>query len=402
MDMNWENTLSNKVLGMEESATLLMAKLGRELKEQGHKVISLSLGEPDFDTPQDIKNAAEEALAAGRTKYCPVSGELEFKKAIQKKLKEENGIDSKLSQIVVSNGAKQCIANVCISLINPDDEIILFAPYWVSYKAIADFVGAKSIELKAGVERDFKVSAKELEDAITDKTKLVIFSSPCNPSGSVFTKEELHEIAAIIEKNPHVFVLSDEIYEYINFSDAHFSIGSIPAIKDQVITVNGMSKGFSMTGWRLGYMVAPEPIASACEKVQGQFTSGACTFNQVAAAYALNSDKKSVFEMRDAFLERKKLVSKLLNEIPGFKSNDPKGAFYLFPDVSELFGKSYNGTVIKDADDLAILLLREAHVATVSGGAFGSPECLRLSYAASQEELTEALRRIKDLVLKIK
>lgn len=399
--MNWEKALSGKVLAMEESATLLMAKLGRELKEQGHKVISLSLGEPDFDTPDDIKNAAEKALTEGRTKYCPVSGELEFKKAIQKKLKNENDIDCTLSQIVVSNGAKQCIANVCISLINPGDEIILFAPYWVSYKAIADFVGAETTELKAGVERNFKVNAQDLEKAITDKTKLIIFSSPCNPSGSVFTKEELLEIAAVIERNPHVFVISDEIYEYINFSGIHFSIGSVPAIKDQVITVNGMSKGFSMTGWRLGYMVAAEPIANACEKVQGQFTSGACTFNQVAAAYALNSDKKSVFEMREAFLERKKLVSELLNDIPGFKSNDPEGAFYLFPDVSELFGKSYGDTVIKNADDLALFLLKEAHVATVSGGAFGSPECLRLSYAASKEDLREALKRIKEVVAQL-
>lgn len=399
--MDWNKVLADRVVSMEESATLLMAKLGRELKEQGHQIISLSLGEPDFDTPDEIKEAAKLALDKGYTKYCPVSGVTEFKKAIQKKMARDNNIHCSLNQIIVSNGAKQSIANAVLSLVNPGQEIILFAPYWVSYKAIAEFAGAKVTEIKAGIELDYKVTAAMLEEKLNSNTKLIIFSSPCNPSGSVFSKEEIIAIAKVLQKYPDTFILSDEIYEYINFSEKHFSIGSLDEIKDRVITVNGMSKGFSMTGWRLGYLIAHEAIAKSCEKIQGQFTSGASTFSQHAAAFALEHSLSSSAAMCKDFEERKVVVSELLNKIKGFKSNDPKGAFYLFPDVSELFGLRYNDFTVENADDLSMFLLKEAHVATVSGSAFGSPECLRLSYAASMADLTEAMNRIRNAVNKL-
>lgn len=399
--MDWNKVLAGRVASMEESATLLMAKLGRELKEQGHQIISLSLGEPDFDTPGEIKEAAKQALDKGYTKYGPVSGVPEFKKAIQKKMARDNNIHCSLSQIMVSNGAKQSIANAVLSLVNPGDEIILFAPYWVSYKAIAEFAGAKVTEIKAGIELDYKVTAAMLEEKLNEKTKLIIFSSPCNPSGSVFSRDEIYDIAKVLKKYPGTFIIADEIYEYINFNEKHFSIGSIEEVKDQVITVNGMSKGFSMTGWRLGYLVAHEAIAGACEKIQGQFTSGASTFSQHAAAFALENSLTASEAMCRDFRERKRAVAELLNDIRGFKSNDPKGAFYLFPDVSELFGLRFNDLTIKNADDLSMFLLKEAHVATVSGSAFGSPECLRISYAASMNDLIEAMSRIKNAVNKL-
>jgi aspartate aminotransferase len=396
--MDWKHILSKKVTDMEESATLKMAKLARELKEQGKKIISLSLGEPDFDTPLSIKEAAIKSLLEGQTKYAPVSGIPELKKAIQMKMERDNHITCGLDQIVVSTGAKQSIANVCLSLLNPGDETLLLAPYWVSYKAIAEFAGSQVVEIKAGVNQEYKVTAEQLDKAINPKTKLIIFSSPCNPSGSVFTKKELLEIARVLEKHPHVFILSDEIYEYILFSGTHFSLGSLESIRDRVITVNGMSKGFSMTGWRLGYMIAHPEIAKACEKIQGQFTSGATTFTQHAAAYALLHAKKEALQMTKSFERRKLVFSKSLSKIKGFKCNDPKGAFYLFPDISAYFGRKKGGKTIQNAEDFSLLLLEHAHVATVSGEAFGNPECLRLSYAVSEEELLEATERISTFV----
>jgi aspartate aminotransferase len=396
--MDWNQILSSKVTEMEESATLKMAKLARELKEQGKKIISLSLGEPDFDTPDNIKQSAINAILQGHTKYAPVSGVPELKKAIQAKMARDNNIQCDLNQIVISTGAKQSIANVCLSLLNPGDETILLAPYWVSYKAIAEFVGSKVVEVKAGIDQEYKVTAEALEKAINSNTKLIIFSSPCNPSGSVFSRDELESIAKVLEKHPQVFILSDEIYEYIVFSEKHFSLGSLESIKDRVITVNGMSKGFSMTGWRLGYMIAHPEIAKACEKIQGQFTSGATTFNQHAAAYALTNAKEDALKMTKSFERRKEIFSEALNKIPGFRCNDPKGAFYLFPDISAFFGKKIGGSLIKTAEDFSLLLLKHAQVATVSGEAFGNSECLRLSYAASEEDLLEATRRISNFV----
>lgn len=397
-----QNRLSRRVTEMEESATLKMAAAARKLKDEGKQVISLSIGEPDFDTPQNIKEAAKKALDDGYTKYTPVNGLPELRKAISKKFKEENGLDYTIDQIVVSNGAKQSIANLVMALIEDGDEVILFSPYWVSYKAIVELNGGLSVELHAGIEHDFKVSAQQLEAAITDKTKMLIFSSPCNPSGSVYTYSELKALARVLANYPYVTIVSDEIYEYINFTPEHCSIGSFPEVAAQTVTVNGFSKGFSMTGWRLGYIGAPMYIASACTKIQGQFTSGASSFGQMAAVYALEHAKEDSVKMKNAFQKRRDIFVKKLDEIEGFKVNYPTGAFYVFPDVSYYFGKSFGDQKIKDADDFALFLLNEALVATVAGGAFGTPECIRLSYAASTEELLEAVERIKKGVAKLK
>lgn len=386
--------LSDRVLAMEESATLKMAKLARELRAEGHNVIALSLGEPDFDTPDHIKEAAKQALTDGFTKYTPVNGHLALREAICNKFKRDNDLDFTPDQIVVSNGAKQSIANLCMALLNPGDEAVMFAPYWVSYAAIVKVAGATAVGLSADIEQDFKVSAQQLEEAITDRTKIVIFSSPCNPTGSVYTYDELKEIAAVIEKHPQIVVISDEIYEYINFTANHVSIGTFESIKDRTVTVNGFSKGFAMTGWRLGYIGAPKYIAQACSKIQGQNTSGATSFGQMAAAYALNTDLSPTHAMKETFLRRRDMIIDLLKQIPGMKVNLPQGAFYIFPDVSDFFGKSHNGNVIKNSDDLAMYLLQSAHVATVAGSAFGAPKCIRISYAASDEEIKEAVKRI--------
>lgn len=386
--------LSDRVLAMEESATLLMAKLARELKDEGHKVIALSLGEPDFDTPDHIKQAAKQALDEGYTKYTPVNGLPELREAICRKFKRENDLEFTPDQIVVSNGAKQSIANLCMALLNPGDEAILFAPYWVSYSAIVKVAEGIPVELSAGIEQDFKVTAAQLEQAITDKTRVVLFSSPCNPTGSVYTYDELKAIAEVISRHPNITVISDEIYEHINFSDKHVSIGTFDAIKDRTVTVNGFSKGFAMTGWRLGYIGAPKEIADACTKIQGQNTSGATSFGQKAAAHALDADMSPTTEMRKAFLKRRDLVISLLQEIPGMIVNKPEGAFYIFPNVSAFFGKSYGDHHIENSDDLAMYILAEAHVATVAGSAFGAPNCIRISYAASEDDIREAVRRI--------
>ena len=395
--------LSNLVNNMEESATIAMAQLARDVAAEGHDVISLTLGEPDFDTPEHIKDAAKQALDDGYTKYTPVPGLPELRNAIVKKFKRDNDLDFDVSQIMVSNGAKQVIANICIALLNKGDEVLIFSPFWVSYKAIVEMHGGTSVPVYAGIDQDFKPTPAQVAAAITDKTKLVIFSSPCNPTGSVFTKSEMEALAEVFDKHKHLIIISDEIYEYINFiEEGHFSLGSIECMKDQVVTVNGFAKGFAMTGWRLGYMGGPPWLVKACSKIQGQFTSGANSFGQKAAAVALESDMTPSFKMRDAFKRRRGLVIGLLKEIPGMKLNFPKGAFYVFPDVSSFYGKtSDDGFVVNNSIDFSEYLLRKAFVGTVPGSAFGAPDCIRMSYAASDEKLAEAMNRIKDVCAKL-
>lgn len=390
--------LSDRINAMEESATIKMAQLVRDLRGQGKDVISLSLGEPDFDTPSYIKEAAKKALDEGYTKYTPVPGLVEFRKAIVDKFKRDNDLEFTVDQIVVSCGAKQSIANVCLAMLNPGDEVIIFAPYWVSYFEIVKLAEGVPVVLESSVEDDFKVSPDQLREALTDRTRLILFSSPCNPTGSVYTKEELEALAEVIRNRDDIFVIADEIYEYINFSGNHASIGAIDFLRDRTITINGMSKGFSMTGWRLGYMGAPKWIADACSKIQGQFTSGAAAFSQKAASYALEHDLLETKAMCATFEKRKHMVLDLLSEIPGLKLNHPKGAFYVFPDISSFFGKSNGRFTIHNADDFAEVILTEALVGVVSGSAFGDPNCFRLSYAASEAELKEAIRRMKSVL----
>lgn len=394
--------LSERIQRMEESATLKMAQLARDLTAKGHDVISLSIGEPDFDTPDHIKEAAKKALDEGFTKYTPVPGLLELRQAIQTKFKRDNKLDYKLNEIVVSNGAKQSIANVCLALLDEGDEVVILAPYWVSYSEIVKLAGGVPVLVKADIEQDYKVSPQQVEAAITDRTKAVLFSSPCNPTGSVYSHDELKGIAEVVAKHEQIQIISDEIYEYINFTDAHVSIGTFPEVKDRTITVNGFSKGFAMTGWRLGYIGAPAEIASACGKVQGQFTSGATAFGQKAAAFALLADMEPTYKMRNAFLKRRDLVIELLSKIPGFKVNKPQGAFYIFPDISAYFGTTDGDFKVNNADDFSEYILHTAHVAIVSGSAFGADECFRLSYAASDEALRTAIQRIADAVGKLK
>ncbi len=388
--------LSKKLQNMAESATLKMAQKARDLSAQGKNVISLSIGQPDFDTPDHIKEFAKQALDDGYTKYTPVPGLPELREAISKKFKRDNNLDYNTNQIVVSNGAKQTIANIMLSLLNPGDEVIIFTPYWVSYNDIVRFAGGTPVFVKAGIEKDFKVTPEQLEAAINPKSKLIIFSSPCNPTGSVYTHDELFELAKVIDKYDNLFVVSDEIYEHINFLGKHTSIGEFDIVKDQTITVNGFAKGFAMTGWRLGYMGAPDWLAVACAKVQGNFTSGANSFGQKAAALALSGDMGPTEKMKAAFLRRKKLVLSLISEIPGIVCNDPDGAFYIFPDISKLYGRTNGLLTINNSDDFANIILSEAHVAVVAGVAFGDDKCFRLSYAASDEDLVEAISRIKN------
>ena len=402
MSLSTARPLSELVANMSESATIKMAQLSRDLKSKGFDVISLTLGEPDFDTPDHIKEAAKQALDDGYTKYTPVPGLVELREAISRKFKRDNGLDYGSDQIVVSNGAKQTIANVCLSLLDKGDEVILFAPYWVSYSAIVKMAGAVPVPVPAGVGQDFKVTAEQVKAAITERTKLVIFSSPCNPSGSVYSLKRLEEIAAVLAPHKNIFIISYEIYEYINFTGKHVSIGTVASVKDRVITVNGFAKGFAMTGWRLGYMGAPQFLAKACAKLQGQFTSGANAFGQKAAAYALDADMAPTRKMRDEFLRRRDIVIGLLSEIRGFKVNKPEGAFYIFPDISYYFGKSDGTAAIRNSSDFCEYLLENAHVGTVGGDAFGSPDCLRISYAASEKQLREAVKRIKTAVEKLK
>lgn len=393
-----QHFLADRLQNINESATIKMSQMARELASKGHEVISLSLGEPDFDTPDHIKEAAKEALNAGYTKYTPVPGLPEFKDAIIEKFQRDNNLQFTPDQIMVSCGAKQSISNLIQALVNPGDEVIIFTPYWVSYYDIVVMNGGLPVLLKASIEQDFKVTPEQLESAITPKTKVVLFSSPCNPTGSVYSKDELESLARVIDKKGDLFVISDEIYEYINFNKEHASIGSFDFMKDQVATVNGMAKGFAMTGWRIGYVGGPAWLVKACAKIQSQCTSGAAAFSQKASAIALTSSLEPTYVMRDAFLKRKKLIQNGLNAIPNIRTNNPDGAFYIFPDVSNFFGKSNGKVTIKDANSFAELLLTEAHVATVSGSAFGDDNCIRISYAASEATLTEALRRMENFL----
>ena len=394
--------LSDRVTHMVESATLQMARMARELKAKGVDIINLSLGEPDFDTPQHIKDALVVSLNKGQTKYTPVSGLIELREAISRKFKRDNNLDYPVEQILVSTGAKQAIADTCLALLDAGDEVLLPAPYWVSYASIAQLSRASWKEILAPVNQDFKVTASQLEQHITPKTKLIIYSSPCNPTGSVFSKDELASIVAVLEKYPKIHVISDEIYEHINFSGKHTSIAEFDSIKDRVITVNGFSKGFAMTGWRLGYMAASKEIVQACDKIQGQFTSGACSFNQYAAIAALEGDMSPTIAMKEAFMKRRDLVMKHLVDIPKWQCNKPDGAFYVFPKVSEYFGMSHGNTTIQNGNDLALYLLENAHVASVGGDSFGDNQCMRFSYATSEANLNIAFERIKKALLKLK
>ena len=389
-----QNNISDRVNSLSESATIAMARKSRELKAQGIDVISLSLGEPDFNTPDFIKEAAIEGIHQNYSKYMVVNGYEDLRSAIVNKFKRDNNIDYKVDQIVVSTGAKQSIANVVLSTVNPGDEVIIPAPYWVSYEEIVKMAEGIPVYIETHIENDFKITPEQLQNAISPKTKLMIYSSPCNPSGSVYLKNELRALADVIVDHPHMIVISDEIYEHINFTGSYFSMASFEDVYNQVVTVNGVSKAFAMTGWRLGYIGAPQSIASACTKIQGQFTSGASSISQRAALAAISANPSVVNEMKTAFLERRDFIIEHLKRIDGIKINQPEGAFYVFPNVSSFFGKSIGNKQITDSNDLCLYLLEEAKVALVTGNAFGSPDCLRISYAASMEELKEAMHRI--------
>jgi aspartate aminotransferase len=398
------NKLSKRINNLSESATLAMSRLSRELKEQGKDVISLSLGEPDFNTPDFIKNSAVQAINDNFSHYTPVPGILELRKSICKKFYRDNNLEFNENQIVVSTGAKQSIANVCLSLLDKGDEVILLAPYWVSYFEIVKLCGAKPIVVESKIENNFKSSVKEIEKKISNKTKLLIFSSPCNPSGSVYSKKELVLMADMLKKYDNLFVISDEIYEHINFTNEHYSFGLIDSMKDRTITVNGVSKGFAMTGWRVGYIGAPEFIASACNKIQGQITSATCSIAQKATqAAVLSKPEDSTNYMKIEFKKRRDLIVNQLSQIEGIKCNVPDGAFYVFPDISYFFDKKdENNSVIKNSNDLSMYLLNDAHVATVAGAAFGTNECIRISYATSTKNITEATQRIKKSLEKLR
>jgi aspartate aminotransferase len=371
-----------------------MARKARELKSQGIDIISLSLGEPDFNTPDFIKDAGKEGIDKNFSKYMPVNGYQDLREAISNKFKRDNGIDYSSEQIVVSTGAKQSIANVVLSLINPGDEVVVPAPYWVSYAEIIKMAEGIPVFIDTSIKNDFKISPSELQDVITKKTKMMIYSSPCNPSGSVYSKKELRSLADILVNYPSITVLSDEIYEHINFTGSYFSIGAFPDMYNQVVTINGVSKSFAMTGWRLGYIGAPLHIAQACTKIQGQFTSGTSSISQRAAIAAVSADPSMIHEMRDAFLSRRDFILEELNKIKGININHPQGAFYVFPDVSAFFNKSYGNFTVTNSDQLAMYILETAKVAVVTGSAFGSPNCIRISYASSMEKLNDAMNRI--------
>ncbi len=400
------NYLSDRINQMAESETLAMTQLARELKAQGKDVISLSIGEPDFNTPEMVKEAAKKAIDDNFTHYPPVPGYADLREAISKKFKRDNNLDYKPEQIVVSTGGKQAIYQAVMATVNPGDEVIIPTPFWVSYKEIVRVAGGICVYVKTKIENDFKVTAEQLEAAITDKTKMIIFSSPSNPTGMLYTKEELRKIADVVARHKNVLVLSDEIYEHINFMGHHESIAQFNDVYEQVITVNGVAKGFAMTGWRIGFIGAPKVIAQACQKLQGQITSATCSIAQKATVCAMNMDPKTskdIIDMRAKFLERRDLVFKLLKEIPGLEVRLPQGAFYFFPKVNAFFGKkTEKGTLINNSTDLSMYLLNEANVATVQGSAFGDDECIRLSYATSNEALIEAIRRIKVALEKLK
>lgn len=390
--------LSNRINNLAVSQTLAMAAKARELKSQGKDVIGLSLGEPDFNTPDFIKEAAIKAIQDNYNSYTPVDGYVELKKAIINKFERDNKLNYNLSQIVVSTGAKQSLSNIAAAFINPGDEVILPCPYWVSYRDIIKLNGGVPIEVKTSISSDFKISGEDLEKAITSKTKMLWFSSPCNPSGSVYSKSELREISDVLLKHPKIYVVSDEIYEHINFSGGHSSIAAFDDMYDRTITVNGVSKAFAMTGWRIGYIGGPKWVARACNKMQGQVTSGANCIAQRAVITALQENPSKIHYMVDEFKERRDLILGLLDNINGFKCNKPEGAFYVFPDVSHYFGKTIDGVTINNASDMSMFLLEKALVATVTGDAFGNSNCIRISYAASKEQLIEAVSRIKNIL----
>ena len=393
-----EKFLSERVKNLATSQTLAMAAKARELRSQGKDVIGLSLGEPDFNIPDFIKEAAKKAIDENYNSYTPVDGYLDLKKAIIKKFERDNGLKYNPSQIVVSTGAKQALYNIASVLINPGDEVILPCPYWVSYADIVKLKGGIPVEVKTDIKNDFKMTGAQLESAITEKTKMVWFSSPCNPSGSVYSQDELLELSNIIKSHENIFIVSDEIYEHINYMGRHNSIGTINEVKDRTITVNGVSKAFAMTGWRIGYIGAPEWIARACNKVQGQVTSGANCIAQRAVITALNENPEKIKYMVEEFKSRRDLILDLLENIKGFKCNVPDGAFYVFPEISHYFGKTIDGFKINNASDMSMFLLEKALVATVTGDAFGNPNCIRISYAASKEQIIEAVERIKSVV----
>lgn len=393
--------LSHRINRLNESETLQMAKLSRELRSKGYDIIDLSLGEPDFPTPIHIREAAKIAIDEGYTKYPPVAGYPDLREAISRKFKNDNNLNFTAEQIIVSTGAKQSIANVMMVLIDPGDEVILPSPYWVSYREIIKLAEGTIAVIPSSVEKNFKMSAEELEDAITPRTKLLCFSSPCNPTGSVYTREELESFAEVLARHKGIYVLSDEIYEHINFSGRHESIAQFESLKDRVIIVNGCSKAYSMTGWRLGYIGAPLWIARACDKMQGQITSGASSISQRAALAALTSDQAETYKMCEAFNHRRNVVMKLLNEVPGLVANHPEGAFYFFPDVTSFFGKSDGKEIIMDADSLCMYLIYNAYVTVVTGRAFGNESCIRISYATSEENLVEGIRRIKEALARL-
>ncbi len=398
---NKPDILARRLSEMEESQTLAMARKSRELKEQGIDIINMNLGEPDFKTPLFIQEAAKKAVDDGHFYYTPVSGIAPLRQAIVDKLKRENHLDYSIDQVVVSTGAKQSIANVMLSLLDKDDEVIIITPYWVSYVGIVQLAQGTPVFVEGKLENEYKATAQDVKAAITSKTKAIIFSSPCNPTGSVFSEKELREIAEVIAPHSKITVVADEIYEYINFSEPHFSIGRVESLKDRVVTINGLSKGFAMTGWRLGYMAAPLAIAKACDKIQGQVTSGTNSITQYAAVTALNGSRKEVEEMKIAYEKRGKLMKSLLDNVEGFKCNTPQGAFYVFPDISDFFGKKYNEKTIQNSEDFSMFLLEEANVAVVMGDAFGAPSCIRLSFATSEDLIKKAIERIETAVKKL-
>lgn len=395
------NDLSNRILSLSESETLVMSQKSAELKAQGIDVINLSVGEPDFATPNHIKEAAKKAIDDNFSFYSPVTGFPDLRKAISEKLKTENNLTYALDQIVCSNGAKQSICNAILALINKGDEVIIPAPYWVSYPEMVKLAEGVPVVVSAGIDQDFKITSNQLESAITLKTKAIILCSPSNPTGSVYSKAELKALADVLAKHPNIYIISDEIYEHINYIGRHESIAQFEELTDRMIIVNGVSKCYAMTGWRIGWMAAPKAIAAACSKLQGQYTSGPCSISQKAAQAAYEGSQDDVETMRQAFERRKKLTFDLLSDIDGLEVNNPQGAFYLFPKCSSFFGKSYNGRTINDSADLAIYLLEEGHVACVAGNAFGAPEYIRLSYATSDENLVEAVKRMKEVLGKL-
>ena len=393
--------LSTLVNRLAPSATLAMSQKSAELKAQGVDIINLSVGEPDFNTPDHIKEAAKKAVDENYSRYSPVAGYPALRKAICAKLKNENGLDYLPEEIVCSNGAKQCVCNAVMALVSPGEEVIIPAPYWVSYPQMVLMADGKPVFVEAKIEQDFKITPEQLEAAITPKTRAIILCSPSNPTGSVYSKDELEALAVVLRKHEGVYIISDEIYEHINYVGEHASIAACEGLNDRTIVINGVSKAYAMTGWRIGFLAAPLAIAKACSKLQGQYTSGPCSVSQVAATEAFAGPQECVEEMRQAFERRKNLIVKLAKEIPGFEVNDPHGAFYLFPKCSYYFGKTDGERTINNSMDFAIYLLEVGHVATVGGDAFGSPECFRMSYATSDENIVEALRRIKEAVSKL-